>query len=361
MKKIILFVALSAVFMLSTLQIKAQEDSTLNYTSRVERLDSLIAIPDGIECIDTNDPSSLCATLPLRFTSFSQTDTVQSPNDIKSICVNMEHSFIGDLTVQIVCPNGQSSILKWPTHSGASHLGLSFDNGTSGCDTSIIHGYSCCGINPIETPTCDCSPGTGWTYCFSNQYLDSAQGVIGNQAERLIMRDIEIIDSTHIQTKRGYFQTPVQTRITTSFSGCVGPCETVDTNGFATLVGCPLNGEWKLKIADKWASDNGYIFWWQMELSHRSSSELEDIAQEGNSYIKIYPNPTKKDITIYCKGKTIENISITDMQGKTTTANVQKTSKDTYSLNLENYPYGTYIINVNADGKNESFKIMKTK
>ena len=81
----------------------------------------------------------------------------------------------------------------------------------------------------------------------------------------------QTIDSTHVADTSGYFQTPVQNPAGTSTSDM----EIVDLNGFQSLVGCPLNGEWKIRICDTWGSDNGYIFWWDLELGQSSAANWD--------------------------------------------------------------------------------------
>src|SRR5690606_39403361 len=39
-----------------------------------------------------------------------------------------------------------------------------------------------------------------------------------------------------------------------------------DLDDFDDFIGSPINGTWTLEIHDQAAIDNGYIFWWSMEL-----------------------------------------------------------------------------------------------
>ena len=78
------------------------------------------------------------------------------------------------------------------------------------------------------------------------------------------------IDSTNTVDTTGYFQTPVQ-NATSMATGW----ETVDLNGFQSLVGCPLNGEWSVRICDDWGADNGYVFWWDLELGQNSAANWD--------------------------------------------------------------------------------------
>ena len=194
-----------------------------------ERYENTVFIPDGPNCYNLSPTG--CYDAPVTFDQFPSGSTVGSGSDVMSVCINMEHTFLGDLGFTLVCPNGQSVILKYNTHSGGSDLGLA----TSSTSCSNQCDSNC---NP---------PGVGWTYCFSNQYLTNARGVInGNMSSP--------IDSTNTVDTTGYFQTPVQ-NATSMATGW----ETVDLNGFQSLVGCPLNGEWSVRICDDWGADNGYV------------------------------------------------------------------------------------------------------
>lgn len=201
--------------------------------------DSIVFIPDGPNC------SANCYEAPVYFTSFLPGAVVTSLNDIKSICVNMEHTYIGDLSMEIICPNNSSTIFKHFTQSGSSDLGLA-NGSNNGCFAV------------------DNAQGIGWTYCWSNQYLNSGMGVINGNTMGSPIPATDIIDTL------GYFQTPIQ-NATSMITGW----ETVDLNGFSPLIGCPLNGEWKLKICDYWAGDNGYVFYWNMSLGQKLGADWD--------------------------------------------------------------------------------------
>ncbi|MBR4582567.1 MAG: hypothetical protein IKO34_02010 [Bacteroidales bacterium] len=59
-------------------------------------------IPDG---------DGTCYNTSLSFDIFDDGTTITSVNDIERIYLNMEHSFLGDLTIMIECPNGQNCLL----------------------------------------------------------------------------------------------------------------------------------------------------------------------------------------------------------------------------------------------------------
>lgn len=224
-----------------------------------ERFEQTVFIPDGPNCSTANG-GNVCYEAPVVFDQFTSGATIGSVDDIMSICMNFEHTFLGDLSIQIVCPNGQSAILKHYTNKteGGNDFGIP-GPGSSGCDSAN---------NP---------QGTGWTYCWSNQYLNGQRGVIRDDLPNPI-------DSTNTVDTVGYYQTPVQTA-----TGSPG-WTTVDLNGFEGLIGCPLNGEWSMILCDWWGADNGYVFWWDLELGQNSGANwdyqvpLDTVIWEGVSF-----------------------------------------------------------------------------
>lgn len=216
-------------------------DSSIFLSNVRERYENTVFIPDGPNC--RNLSQSGCYNAPVVFDQFSPGATITSVDDIVSVCINMEHTFLGDLGFSIICPNGQRAILKHNTHVGGADLGIA--TSSTSCSSTCL--AQC---NP---------PGIGWTYCFSNQLLTNSRGVItGEGASR--------VDSTNTVAQTGYFQTPVQSTSSSSNR------ETVDLNGFAGLVGCPLNGEWSIMVCDDWGADNGYVFWWDLNLTQSMSA-----------------------------------------------------------------------------------------
>lgn len=214
-----------------------------------------VFIPDGPNCTYIN--GTMCFDAPVVFDAFTPGAVVGSSDDIMSICLNAEHSYIGDIGMQVICPNGQSVILKNQGGGGNIWLGQTVDDSGTGCCDST------------------CAPqGTGWTYCFSNQYLDGARGVIGATGQ-----GGQPLDSTNTTDTIGYFQTPQ-----------AGGGTTVDLTAFDGFVGCPLNGEWIFRICDNLSIDNGFIYWWDIELGQNSGANwdyqvpLDTVIWEGVSF-----------------------------------------------------------------------------
>ena len=148
---------------------------------------------------------------PINFETFSPGQVLTNINDLESICVTMEHSWLRDLEISIICPDGTEVILH--NHPGQ------FGNGVF-CGEPIV------GDNVV-------TPGVGYTYCWTPEATD-----------------------TWIETVNA------DPSITTLPPGDYGTYEPL-----SDLVGCPLNGEWILRIFDNWPGDNGYIFSWNINFN----------------------------------------------------------------------------------------------
>lgn len=184
--------------------------------SASQMFDSTMFIPDGPMC------SVQCYNTEVTFNAFAIGSTITAATDIQSICVNMEHSFLGDLGFIIHCPNGQTVQLDPNTHSGGAFLGVPLDG--SPYDNGCI--------------PADNTPGVGWTYCWSELY--PTQGTFETLS---------------------YGTSPVPETDTVNHTNYIAP-----ENPLSGLIGCPLNGVWNIEICDDYGSDNGFIFWWELNL-----------------------------------------------------------------------------------------------
>ena len=157
---------------------------------------------------DFGEPISLpdnvgeCFTSDININSFLPGAVLADAGDgIENFMVNMEHTYLGDLDVTFICPNGQAMLVSSYPGPGTS-LGI-----------------------PVigDTPP---DPGTGYDYFWS------ANAPLGTWADE---------------------------------PGVGGTLESgtyTSETSFGVLDGCPLNGVWQLEICDLWASDNGFVFEW---------------------------------------------------------------------------------------------------
>jgi len=139
-------------------------------------------------------------------TGFSAGTNILNVNDIQDICLELEHSYMGDLVILIECPNGQNAILH-QQGGGATQIGI-----------------------PVQADNVDCNDpttiGTPFNYCFAPNATETWVEWVANN--------------------------PALNTIT------AGTYESIDP--LDNLVGCPTNGIWTLTVIDNWAADDGTLF-----------------------------------------------------------------------------------------------------
>jgi subtilisin-like proprotein convertase family protein len=152
------------------------------------------------------DDQSQCFSSQINVTSFNAGAVVNDGNtDIMNIFMNLEHSYMGDLTITFICPNGQTVLVHQQGGNG-TFLGVPIDNDT------------------------DLNPGVGWDYWWepgatNGTWAENAGGTLPS-----------------------------------------GSYESVQP--FTNFNGCPLNGTWEVEVCDLWASDNGFIFDWNISVNN---------------------------------------------------------------------------------------------
>lgn len=158
-------------------------------------------------------------TTSVSITGFSG-QTITSGTDVAEVCMNIEHSYFGDLEIQLTCPNTTTILLAagYGGGGGSTFLGDPIDNDS------------------------DLNPGIGMDYCFT---LGATWGtmVAENTAGNWIPSTVA--PGNNILTP-GNFQ----------------PEET-----YNNLIGCPIDGNWTITVTDNLNSDNGYIFEWGLTLN----------------------------------------------------------------------------------------------
>ncbi len=176
----------------------------------------LTFLPDGSNNEYTTD---------IYMSGFPPGSTVQNIGDVQQMCVNMEHSYLGDLEMWLECPNGTNVLIFNSYQQGGTYPG-----GFGGGPTFLGE--------PIKSS--NSGPGNGYEYCFSST-----------------------------NNNWGPFATTFQTNTIPTPPTAPSPGTTMNPNGvyapeepFSDFAGCPLNGAWTLHIKDNWAGDDGYVFEW---------------------------------------------------------------------------------------------------
>ena len=183
------------------------------------RSDSL-ALPDG---------TGVSYSTPIEFTNFAPGQVLENIDDLESICVNMEHSWMRDMNITISCPNGtEVELHNHPGNTGGMvYLG-----------------------EPIDFDLSSPRPGVGYDYCWS---MDATNPTWINYAN----------DNFGI---RG--------------SGTLPPGDYSSYENLRALEGCPLNGNWTITVTDWWIQDNGFIFNWSINFADHLFPNLETFSPQ---------------------------------------------------------------------------------
>lgn len=220
---------------------------------------------------------------PVTFTEFPSSGRVSRAEDVCSICINMEHSFMGDVTVSIICPTGQEAMLFWGNQDNSGQDGRDETDGAGHGGGGKFMGYPHDSSPWDASPNCDSlqNPfGEGLDYCFSRNgdYTlvtgQRADAIVGRPAGSFYITSNGFMDNFNVTTAPipAYFTNNAGN--THTFSGTTK--HPSDHDGkvdyytpyttFSELVGCPLNGTWKIRVNDKWPIDNGWVFSWSMDI-----------------------------------------------------------------------------------------------
>lgn len=184
------------------------------------------------------DGSGVSYTSEITVECFGPNAILTDTSQIVNICLTMEHSYLGDLDWKIICPNNQEMTLKPYPGGGGVYLGEPYDQGTPQ----------------------DMDPGIGYTYCFAP---DAAWGTM-----------LEELDNGNTVPNVGVPPNNSMSPGTYSASG-----------NFNSLIGCPLNGDWTIRVTDHLGIDNGFIMNWNIEFDNSllpvDHSFMPDFTVEG--------------------------------------------------------------------------------
>lgn len=145
-------------------------------------------------------------------TGFAAGSTITQLSDIQSLCLGLEHSFMGDLVLIVECPNGQNQILH-QQGGGGTQIGEP---------------------NPLDNVDCSdpSTQGIPYTYCFTPTATETWVDWSNNNG----------------------------------FGGTIPAGNYEPIQPFTNLIGCPLNGIWTLTVIDNWAADDGTLFSFDINL-----------------------------------------------------------------------------------------------
>jgi subtilisin-like proprotein convertase family protein len=189
-----------------------------------------LALPDGIDedggscstdasCSSGYCVAGYCASPYISqaiWSTFAANATLTNASQLQKVCLEIEHSWLADLQIELVAPNNAHLILHAYNRSHAPSIWLGDANDNDDAST---------GVSP--------QPGVGNKYCFAPT---------GTQQ---------------------IWQGP-QTSASTGGSK-ISPGDYASEGPWNVVMGSPLNGTWELRVTDLWSDDNGFLFSWSME------------------------------------------------------------------------------------------------
>jgi len=188
------------------------------------RSDSL-ALPDG---------NGASYQTSIRFSDFAAGQVLTDIQDLESICVNMEHSWLHDMEISITCPSGNTVRLQ---------------------NQEVINREVYLGV-PIDNDGIDPQFGRGLEYCWTPFSTNGTLTEFSNDNDNTSPNETYHLPS-------GEFS---------SFED------------LETLLGCPLNGDWIITVTDLWEQDNGWIFSWSIGINPELYPALETFEPQITNY-----------------------------------------------------------------------------
>ncbi|MGB0885644.1 MAG: gliding motility-associated C-terminal domain-containing protein [Chitinophagales bacterium] len=207
---------------------------TLNVQTSVSISDTAY-LPDDADGI-TGNGITTPAVYEFPIFGYQPGATLQNVNDLTYVCLDIEHSYIGDLDILVECPNGQTVALVDFSPPGNA-LGNDFGEPITGTTPGQI--------------------GIPYTYCWSPSATPSDSIAQGNTG-------LNILTNGAVDTSINYF--PVE-------------------GSWAGLIGCPLNGNWSIQVFDDFGGDDGNVFGASIEFDAAYSLNPD-------TFVVSYENPT---------------------------------------------------------------------
>lgn len=150
-------------------------------------------------------------------------DYTMGVGDLESVEIELEHSYVGDLAIDLIAPNGETINLLLPNDQNGSYFGEPYFFNQNG--------------NQTDQDNANPQSGNGYTYYWKDQ-----QGI------ELWNEDFVGGGVTYDNSYEEF----------TEFESA---------EDFVNLAGSSVNGIWRLRISDNVQRDNGYLFRFKMNFS----------------------------------------------------------------------------------------------
>lgn len=167
----------------------------------------------------------------IKITDFASNQTLTNINQFLGVFMKMEHSYLGDLDIKLIAPNGAAVTLKPYPGAGNTYLG-----------------------EPVDDDAQPNVPGIGYQYGFTST---PTYGTMVAEANLHFYNYTDVLGNVH--TNQAYLPAGNYTPATP----------------LTGLLGTPLNGNWIIQIKDNLAIDNGYIFDWSLKFANTAYPNVE--------------------------------------------------------------------------------------
>ena len=198
------------------------QDSTIEYFCYSDFPDTTF-VPDGVGVSYTSSITLDC---------FDPATTLQNVGDLISVCLDLEHSYIGDLELTVTCPNGASTDLYISPLAATNNLFLG---------------------EPVDDEN-SATFGDPYSYCFTmtaaQSWLDVSEPIPPPPLGTIPTYSYVDNDGTAVNNQ--YY---------------MPPGDYLPDGDFSDLNGCPLNGSWVITVTDLLGQDNGAIFNWGLDFN----------------------------------------------------------------------------------------------
>ena len=229
--------------------------------------------------------------------------TIQSADQIQSVCATLEHSKIGELEITLTSPNGTVVTLKEQPGGNNTNFGEP------------------CAVGPTDAAQGGggTDPGIGYNYCWQNI---STYGTMVSESNNFTYTYINVCDGS-VQSDK-YLP-----------AGSYQPYDP-----FSNFIGDNLDGDWTITVTDNIPNNNGYIFDWSISLQADPPDSIFTIYEpEGPTISNSVVNPD-------C-GMSNGSIDVTISNGAPPLSYNWSNGEITEDLN--NISAGTYILEITDD------------
>ncbi|PIP53851.1 MAG: hypothetical protein COX07_08510 [Bacteroidetes bacterium CG23_combo_of_CG06-09_8_20_14_all_32_9] len=229
----------------------------------------------------------------INISGFAPGQTLTNISQFQSVCLTMEHSFIGNIDIFLEAPNGTQIELKQQPGGSETNFGEPVASG------------------PNDTQGYDTTPGIGYTYCFTSSPTYGTMVSESNNYTYTYTSQIGTVLSDKYLPAGSY----------------------VSNEPLTNLIGVPLNGTWTIIVTDHIPNNNGYIFDWSISLSADVPDSIVTIIQP------VSPTITNTVVNPSCGlNNGAIDITVTGANNPFTYLwNTSATTQDISNVTAENY------------------------